>query len=31
MAVLARMQQQKSLVKYQGELDIETILAMASG
>lgn len=31
MAVLARVQQQESLVKYQGELDIKTILAMASG
>ncbi len=31
MAVLARTQQQKSLIKYQGELNIKTILAMASG
>ncbi len=31
MAVLARMQQQEALVKYQGELDIKAILAMASG
>jgi len=31
MAVLARVQQQEALVKYQGELDIKTILAMASG
>jgi ribonuclease HI len=31
MAVLARQQQQESLVKYQGELNIKTILAMDSG
>lgn len=31
MAVLARKQQQESLIKYQGELDIKTILAMDSG
>lgn len=31
MAVLARVQQQEALVKYQGELDIKAILAMASG
>lgn len=31
MAVLARQQQQQALVKYQGELDIKTILAMDSG
>ena len=31
MAVLARMQQQEALVKYQGELDIKAILAMESG
>ena len=31
MAVLARVQQQESLVKYQGELDIKAILAMESG
>lgn len=31
MAVLARIQQQTTLIKYQGELDIKTILAMESG
>lgn len=31
MAVLARMNEQEALVKYQGELDIKTILAMESG
>ncbi|MBL4765744.1 MAG: viroplasmin family protein [Colwellia sp.] len=31
MAVLARKQQQESLIKYQGALDIKTILAMDSG
>jgi len=31
MAVLARVQQQETLIKYQGELDIKTILAMESG
>ncbi|OUR62842.1 ribonuclease HI [Colwellia sp. 39_35_sub15_T18] len=31
MAVLARKQQQEALVRYQGELDIKTILAMDSG
>jgi ribonuclease HI len=31
MAVLARVQQQETLKKYQGELDIKTILAMESG
>jgi ribonuclease HI len=31
MAVLARMNAQEALVKYQGELDIKTILAMESG
>lgn len=31
MAVLARQQQQESLIKFQGELDIKTILAMDSG
>jgi ribonuclease HI len=31
MAVLARVQQQESLIQYQGELDIHAILAMASG
>jgi len=31
MAVLARIQQQQALVKYQGDLDIKTILAMESG
>jgi len=31
MAVLARLQKQETLVKYQGELDIKTILAMESG
>ncbi|MBL4823341.1 MAG: viroplasmin family protein [Colwellia sp.] len=31
MAVMARKQQQESLIKYQGELDIKTILAMDSG
>ena len=31
MAVLARVQQQEALIKYQGELDIKTILAMESG
>ena len=31
MAVLARRQKQESLIKYQGELDIKTILAMESG
>ena len=31
MAVLARVQQQEALIKYQGELDINTILAMPSG
>ncbi|MCW8834017.1 MAG: ribonuclease H family protein [Colwellia sp.] len=31
MAVLARKEQQKSLVKYQGALDIKAILAMESG
>jgi ribonuclease HI len=31
MAVLARKQQQESLIKYQGELNIKTILAMDSG
>lgn len=31
MAVLARKQQQESLIKYQGEVNIKTILAMDSG
>ena len=31
MAVLARLQKQEALVKYQGELDVKTILAMESG
>jgi ribonuclease HI len=31
MAVLARIQQQETLIKYQGELDVKIILAMASG
>jgi len=31
MAVLARKQQQEALVRYQGDLDIKTILAMDSG
>jgi len=31
MAVLARKKQQESLIKYQGEVDIKTILAMDSG
>jgi len=31
MAVLARVQRQEALIKYQGELDIKTILAMESG
>lgn len=31
MAVLARTEQQETLIKYQGELDIKTILAMESG
>ncbi len=31
MAVLARVQQQESLIKYQGELDVKAILAMESG
>lgn len=31
MAVLARVQRQEALVKYQGELDIKTILSMESG
>jgi len=31
MAVLARQQQQESIIKYQGKLDIKTILAMDSG
>ena len=31
MAVLARQQQQQALVKYEGDLDVKTILAMASG
>jgi len=31
MAVLARIQEQKALVKYQDELDVKTILAMESG
>ena len=31
MAVLARKQQQKALVKFDGELNIKTILAMDSG
>jgi ribonuclease HI len=31
MAVLARLQKQETLIKYQGELDIKAILAMESG
>jgi ribonuclease HI len=31
MAVLGRIQQQETLIKYQGELDVKTILAMESG
>ena len=31
MAVLARVEKQEALVKYQGELDVKTILAMESG